>query len=178
MPAMMEIGAESRNMLVRVSAYYSKLWLTHLTVRVGNYNYTLQELLIKITSEWSVQFQGSLKCRVLWREFTNILPSIISLTQFHQTSLEILIKPGGIVRWMMIIIEPDNNQQMDHEKWCTCRLTSKQVSVLRSSSTFNEAWWDCEGDDAWWSLFKILFIVYSHKFNEPWNWSNHSVKLL
>lgn len=65
MPAMMEIGAESRNTLVRVSAYYLKLWLTHLTVRAGNYNYTLQELLIKITSEWLVQFQGSLKCRIL-----------------------------------------------------------------------------------------------------------------
>ena len=54
-------------------------------------------------------------------------------------ALHFLIKPGGIVRWMMIIIEPDNSQQIDHEKWCTCKLASRQVSVLRSSSIFNEA---------------------------------------
>ena len=39
-----------------------------------------------------------------------------------------LIKLGGILRRMMVVMEPHNRQQMDHKRWY--ELPSRQLSVL------------------------------------------------
>ena len=86
----------------------------------------------------------------------------------HVVALCFLIKPGGIARGMMIIIEPDNNsQQMDHKKWYTCGLASRQVSVLALCYLIKLDGIVRGMMDGDYIVFKILFIVYTHQFNDP-----------